>query len=554
MSLLSRYVLGEILKVMFLTCGVLVTVIAFGAAIRPLAQNRLGPIDTIKYIGLATVPMLQFALPISAGFAATIVLHRLASDNEIQAMSTSGLSYGRILRPVTLLGAMLVATMLVIVFQLEPRFWVLLRATVTRDAARMFVATVQDGRAFTVGGLQIYADDIVEEPPPPGSTASARLRLAGVAAVQFDGTGALETEFTAEFATVDVYRTPGGTYLKPALMDATVFRDADGALVTMPRADPDAVRVAEQFQLVPKLMTLGQMRRAVADPTGYEPVATRLDGLLAVISEADAWRAIDEVLRRAQTVAFDDTVRSRRFEISGAKLVGERLVPVAGDSLRVRELRDGRTVREATATGATIGARRDADGLEVRFDLGLAEPTNQSGGDSGRWPLRLGGLTLAESPLVGRVPADVGRHGNIGGSASDVSAAADVLAARGAGAPGPTARLEAETSSWRLALSDELVRLERQVTSQIAERIAMSVSAMLLVLLGAALAIWRRRALPLEIYVLAFIPAVLNNLLLSSGSHMVAAGKLVPGMATLWSGNAMLATIVALAWVRMARH
>ena len=78
--ILWRHLLSELLKVLLLTASVIVVVVAFGAAIKPLADNALGPGSVLKYVALATVPMMQFALPFAAGFAATIVLHRFASD------------------------------------------------------------------------------------------------------------------------------------------------------------------------------------------------------------------------------------------------------------------------------------------------------------------------------------------------------------------------------------------------------------------------------------------------------------------------------------------
>ena len=104
-SILVRHVIAEIAKVLVLTTTVMVIVVAFGAVIRPLAQNLLGPFGVAKYVALATVPMLQFALPFAGGFAATLVTHRMVSDNEFLAMSVSGLSYRSIFRPHVVLSA-----------------------------------------------------------------------------------------------------------------------------------------------------------------------------------------------------------------------------------------------------------------------------------------------------------------------------------------------------------------------------------------------------------------------------------------------------------------
>ena len=91
---LYRYILFEMIRVILITTGVLVTVIAFGAVIKPLAgESLLTAGQAVKYVFLAMVPMLQYALPFAAGFGSTLALHRFTSDNEILAMSVVGLSY-----------------------------------------------------------------------------------------------------------------------------------------------------------------------------------------------------------------------------------------------------------------------------------------------------------------------------------------------------------------------------------------------------------------------------------------------------------------------------
>src|SRR4030095_1077226 len=108
--LLYRMMLVDLLRVIGLTAGVLVTVIAFGATIKPLTNDRLlEASQTFKYLLAVMLPMLQFALPFAAGFGATLALHRMTADNEIQAMAVSGLSYRRIIVPIIALGLALLA-------------------------------------------------------------------------------------------------------------------------------------------------------------------------------------------------------------------------------------------------------------------------------------------------------------------------------------------------------------------------------------------------------------------------------------------------------------
>ena len=121
-GVLTRYVTVELLKTILVTTGVLVTVIAFGATVKPLVRNLLGGFDIARYVALACIPMLQYALPFASGFGATLVMHRFASDNEVIAMSASGLGYGRIFRPIFLLATVLLLVMVVLVNFVVPAF------------------------------------------------------------------------------------------------------------------------------------------------------------------------------------------------------------------------------------------------------------------------------------------------------------------------------------------------------------------------------------------------------------------------------------------------
>ncbi|MEY2713763.1 MAG: hypothetical protein RIT24_106, partial [Planctomycetota bacterium] len=114
-SILLRHIVADLVRILLLTASVLVAVIAFGAAIRPIMQNLLGAEDLLPFVTQASVPMLQFALPFSGAFAATIVYSRLAADNEVLAMSAAGLSYRRVLMPAFVLGAALFLVMVVLV-------------------------------------------------------------------------------------------------------------------------------------------------------------------------------------------------------------------------------------------------------------------------------------------------------------------------------------------------------------------------------------------------------------------------------------------------------
>ena len=93
-----------------------------------------------------------------------------------------------------------------------------------------------------------------------------------------------------------------------------------------------------------------------------------------------------------------------------------------------------------------------------------------------------------------------------------------------------------------------------QVTSRINSRFALSLTTLLLLLLGSILAVLLKRSMPLTVYMWAFLPALLDLVLISSGSSMIRAGTTWMGLLTLWSGNLLLLLLIALAYRRLARH
>ena len=56
-----------------------------------------------------------------------------------------------------------------------------------------------------------------------------------------------------------------------------------------------------------------------------------------------------------------------------------------------------------------------------------------------------------------------------------------------------------------------------------------------------------------QFYVLAFLPAVLDLILTSAGEQLMRDGRML-GPIVMWSGNALMLCLIALAFLRMARH
>ncbi len=530
--LLYRYILGELLRVFALSCGVLVMVIAFGAAIKPLAADDLiGAWQTAKYIMLVTIPMLQFALPFAAAFAATIVLHRLTTDHEIQAAAVSGISYRRILLPIVAMGVVLVAVMVLLTQSIVPRFWTLMEQNIAADVTRAFRASIDKGVPFQIGDIQIYADRLVEQPNPP-TGAETRLILLGMAAAELDIDGRVTTDVTARQAVVDIHRRGQDTYIQIEMRETVAYNGSTGELIETPVIRPGAMLVPNPARDHPMLMTRGEMLRLREHPDQYSSVMHAKDALAQALRESEVWRQIDEKLTAQGTLElFDD---QRVLIVQADRIARGKLSTSDGRPVMVRSVEaDGASVLYASAKvvisqdgGSSLAQSTFALALEAydRIDEKTGDVINQR----------------AHVDFVGLEVRGLAQP--------DLSTLPYQELMRRADGQGDRVLRRVE------ALTERITDLRLQIESQLQRRYALSLTAMLLLVLGSTLAMVLRDSLPLVIYVWAFVPSILDVILISGGGHILKGGQVALGTGVLWSGNALLAVIIVFAYRRLIRN
>ncbi len=102
-------------------------------------------------------------------------------------------------------------------------------------------------------------------------------------------------------------------------------------------------------------------------------------------------------------------------------------------------------------------------------------------------------------------------------------------------------------------LRERIAKLRKQILGKHHERLALSVSAIVLALAGAVAAIRFQEASPLTAYLAAFLPALGLILVISTGQQMVDDYGPV-GLPILWGGPVVLASLVAWVSLRVARR
>lgn len=548
--------MADLVRIKLLTATVLVSVIAFGAAIRPIMQNLLGAEDLLQFVTLASVPMLQFALPFAGAFAGTIVYARLAADNEILAMSSAGLCYRRILMPAIGLGLVLFVAMAILLDAGVPRFWTSMQRLITRDVTRLFVGAVERGEALVIDNTQLYADEVAVIPgSADGIGPTSRLALVGVAAIELGPDGRPVTEFTAELATVDVYRENDSAYLKLLFRNATAYNSEEGALVSVPQAEPEAIDLGKGIRLKPKDLDLRGLIGVWRDVEHYHAVAEPRARAIAALGAVDCWSCIAERLESDGAVRLVDANGRRAFEIRNARVEGEKLVARKGATLELVELDRGSAGRRAEVSEAILRPDPRAREGELAFELvvsgdrAVAQTVDTRGNTNGRWPPRLTSLMPSACAITDRSARSV----------DELSAEASALASNGAmnGADAqvnPILRAQTNAISATNAMNESVRVVRADIVARIVQRINQSLCAPLMLILGAVLAIRLRGSNPLQVYLLAFIPSIVAVLLISGGEQMLRESTSVLGIFIATSGNIGLASMILIAYRQVARN
>lgn len=535
---LYRYILGELLKQVLLTTMILVTIIAFGAVIKPLAGDTiLTPAQAIKFVGLAMIPMLQYALPFAAGFAATLTLHRFVTENEILAMAASGMSYRSIFAPVIGLGLALMLIMVILTQTVIPRFFGLMAATLAGDVKQLIATSIDRGVPFEFNDLQIYAEDFEEIPDPP-TGADERFLLRRVVASKLDPNGMSSSDVTAAGAVIDLYHRDRVSLLKLAMEDTVAWDARSNSLRGSPRIEPThAIPIPRPDRSDPEHLTLLELRDARLHPERAILVEDARSNLLKTLNDYQVSIALNERLsaQGGVTIAKSGPI-SRRYDIDGDRMYEDSFLNQDGSPIVITELVDETPSRRFTSDSARL-RRQEILGGESGFTLELSGVEVESLD-----------VPLRPNQREKLVITGLDASGNVEELDQDMPLM-DVLAYA------EQARTQSGAVNGAVEYVEFRIReLMGQIDAQVVRRSTLSVTAFLLLTLGAILAVLLRNLPPLGVYIWAFFPALLDLILIASGNGMIRDGDLVSGTIVSWSGNGILLVMILFIYSRVTRN
>ncbi|MFN0010826.1 MAG: LptF/LptG family permease [Phycisphaerales bacterium] len=584
--------LFELWRLVLLTAAVVVGVVAFAVAVRPLADGRLEPVETVRFMLYAVVPMLQYALPFAGGFAATLVYHRLASDNELTAVYAGGVSHRAALVPALLTGLVLSGSLLVLADQVMPRFLRTMQTMITRDATRLMVSSIEKGQSVKLGRRQVFADKVQALGPDAASGAFERLVLTGVLAVETGDNDEVIREASARAAMVWLYRGAprmGGAAGATGGLPARQITGMDASQTTIVLQLRDSIGQSkdvglsevEESTLVyvvpagfgddPKYHSWRSLQEMKRRPEMNDVVDRHRRMLATAIAERDAAERIGSALSKEGKVEFLDTV-GRRVTLRGVGLGG--FDAARGWSVEPRittglvevetRLSEGGKTRLQRAKRAWVAAPVSADEGTSTVAIHMEEVAGVGAGSVGEDPTPVSGeltkwtisrLRPETDPLpelLGLSAAEMLERG-----AKEMTKWPNGQMAKSMRVPGDAARESATAGgrvdeAWR-GLDKELTLLLREIVSKQNERIAYAAACCVMVLCGGVMAMRLGQAMPLTVYLWSFLPAVVCILTISGGQRTAHfQGPL--GLAVLWGGVAALAVFTLWEYRQLARH
>jgi lipopolysaccharide export LptBFGC system permease protein LptF len=562
--ILWRSISADFWRLLLLSAAVLVTVIAFGASIKPISDGLLTAVDLLRFIGYAIPPMLAYALPFAAGFAATIVYHRLAVDHEATAAYAGGISHRTLITPALGAGLVLCLVMALLNELLIPRFLHRMQTIITRDLAAWVVQEINRGNPVNAGGMILTADSATRLTPEPGSGATDLLRLKRFAAIELNSRAEPTTEVTATQGWIWLFPwadpdsgTDGGDGLATPneRPQSRVFMRLENALGVREGGGLAAARdvvdlswtVTNPFRENPKFLNWRDLRDLPNHPERMSWLDIRRKDLAFCMAERRALSDISEALRTGGRADFLDD-QGRRITLSAAGMTPDpalpdtwTLAPLPSGLVQVisEDITVGTALRAQARGGArlvsSIGTDRLNRAFAMRLDLRDATVSEPGGRAATQRPTyTFGGLRPVGTALTDMLSLRT----------------ADLLTlARQQTDPPPNAKTALALDD----LSRSIRRLENRVLAKIHDRFAFAVATLIITLTGALAALSMSTRLPLTVYMFTFLPAVVAIVTISGGQQATVYFG-APGLILLWSGIVGLMLYAGILWRRLVRH
>lgn len=548
---LYRFVLKDLLRLLVITSAVLILLMAVAAAVPYLSDGLLGPLSMIKFITYTSPTMLSVALPFAGAFVGTMVFNRMVSDREVLICRACGLNYMLILLPVGFLGVIAMVGMFYLSNWLIPEFYERAEHTLEKDIVSIVVRKVQNGEPLQHGDLIIHADAAAQGEPPKmqlqeGIEPQSLIALRGVAVAKLGDDGRMTAYGTAERADMLLYHAANDSFVMLRLKNARYHGEEEsGGQGMMDELPLGPYSLENPYRERIRFFSMGELRRLNELPENQRYLRQLKSKLVTAVARQELIRKLRRGLDTARgdgKVTLAGSLRGERFTVvapfirehrDGLELLasGRSLIEIdqfAHGVISERKYRAKRAV-------VTIDAQPSAEPrVSIRlFDLKVSS-IKDKGLQTDRRSLRL--------PLV-RWPEDI-----------TVEFRSMTLLKLKAYAMQEHASV-ASTDELIGHISAGISKVLNRAVAHLHERAALSLGCLLMVLLGAILAMKMENKLPLQVYLWTFLLAVLSVIVTRTGVRLVdtPTWTLYVGLAVIWTGNLIVVAAIVTSYWQLER-
>lgn len=561
---LWRFIALDLVRLVVVTSSVLVTIIAFAGAIKPLSDGSLQATDAARYILFAIPPMLAYALPFAGGFAATLVYHRIGTDLETIAAYAGGISHRVLLAPALAVALLCSAGLVALNEAIIPAFLRQMQVMVTVDVGRLLTNSVARGQSLPLndGKTMIIADSARLVTPEPGSGILSQVYMTRFAAVEL-AAGVPVREVTANIGKMWILpdqNSPGEDHQRSVVylrLENVVAAQQGKGLATSKDHIDLAFPGPDIFKDNVKFLSWREILMLRDHPERMNWVDRRRVDLANVLAERHAVLGFQQQVASRGAFSMRDD-RGREVIISCGKMAWSdnqwRLLPgTPGGEVEVRYTRTVTLGADANsgerliptviaAAQATLSNDLGPERMARRthFRLSLEQALSHEAGiapsrGAARSNATLDDLTPAENPLENYLtlhPAQL---------VDDARVFTDK--------PEPDPSVVGAANDCRGAL----IRLNNDILSKRNERMALAASCTVMILAGAVSALFLSRKQPLTVYLFTFFPALLTYITISGGQQITTRQGPI-GLVLMWSSVGLLLLYTLVVYLRLKKN
>jgi lipopolysaccharide export LptBFGC system permease protein LptF len=557
---LLRYIGLDLLKTTGLTLVVLTLALTMVGIIEPLRKEGLDASQVLFFFGMTLPVMLSFTLPFAALFATCFVYGRFSQDNELLASRASGISTLALLRPALLLGMAVTAASWSMSNNLAPMM-VRRGAEALTSNIRGIMCRKLDTKGF-VGfqDMTIHADRVFRYPNKDYD------KLEGVIVIRSkDKTGDVEImSAKSARARFGINHETLKAFVNITLDHAVLMYSENPSIRTHETFPINSISFDRRIKEKPAWYSWTELSDRLADPSKSLTVLQAIPKIQQYIC-SDIF--VEHVLDTLQTTgSYDKFTRHNELYVIKApkssspesgKIVLESDESDKTKLVRITEIRDGKPARQITASNGEIriswGKFTKAPEVTITLNSNVIE-TDLTISETD--PTGLRDKPVKETWQIGqmRIPAEI---------LTEIDKITPHEAFANGGEDGGLTENPLIHKALEKIKSKHVVKLIRDIKSEMHMRLAYSSSCMLMVMLGGVLGLIFRGGQFVSALFTAVLPAALvivtilmgKNIAQNPGSSQKETldASITMGLVVIWGGIALLAVITGFVYWRVSK-